>query len=152
MQHLRHAAGTRGHRGPVQIALSRIPKVIKKFAERLLALASARPTGISSASRPSCSSRPPTRSARWSASCATGRTWTRSRSRTHRLHRYEGEADKLMLELLRDLYSGEYEPLQMIVHPRPLRAAGEGHRPLPRRRQRRLPDRAEELLSRSDDR
>ena len=31
------------------------------------------------------------------------------------LHRYEGEADKLMLELLNDLYSGRFEPLQMIV-------------------------------------
>ena len=27
----------------------------------------------------------------------------------------EGEADKLMLELLRDLYSGKYEPLQAIM-------------------------------------
>ena len=32
-----------------------------------------------------------------------------------RLHQYEGEADKLILELLRDLYSGKYEALQAIV-------------------------------------
>lgn len=31
------------------------------------------------------------------------------------LHRCEGEADKLMLDMLNDLYSGKYEPLQMIV-------------------------------------
>jgi uncharacterized protein Yka (UPF0111/DUF47 family) len=31
------------------------------------------------------------------------------------LHHYEGEADKLILELLRDLYSGRYEPLQVLV-------------------------------------
>jgi uncharacterized protein Yka (UPF0111/DUF47 family) len=31
------------------------------------------------------------------------------------LHQYEGDADKLMLDLLRDLYSGKYEALQMIV-------------------------------------
>jgi uncharacterized protein len=31
------------------------------------------------------------------------------------LHRYEGEADKLMLNLLKDLYSGQYDALQMIV-------------------------------------
>lgn len=31
------------------------------------------------------------------------------------LHGYEGEADKLILDLLRDLYSGRYEALQMIV-------------------------------------
>jgi uncharacterized protein Yka (UPF0111/DUF47 family) len=32
-----------------------------------------------------------------------------------RLHQYEGEADKLILDLLRDLYSGKYEALQAIV-------------------------------------
>jgi uncharacterized protein len=31
------------------------------------------------------------------------------------LHRCEGEADKLMIDLLRDLYSGKYDALQMIV-------------------------------------
>jgi uncharacterized protein Yka (UPF0111/DUF47 family) len=31
------------------------------------------------------------------------------------LHQYEGEADKLLLDLLRDLYSGRYEPLQVIL-------------------------------------
>jgi len=31
------------------------------------------------------------------------------------LHGYEGEADKLILDLLRDLYSGRYEALQVIV-------------------------------------
>jgi hypothetical protein len=32
-----------------------------------------------------------------------------------RLQYYEGEADKLILELLRNLYSGRYEPLQVII-------------------------------------
>jgi uncharacterized protein Yka (UPF0111/DUF47 family) len=32
-----------------------------------------------------------------------------------RLHQFEGEADKLMLSLLRELYGGEYEALQTIV-------------------------------------
>ncbi len=32
-----------------------------------------------------------------------------------RLQFLEGEADKLMLELLRDLYSGRYDPLQVII-------------------------------------
>ena len=31
------------------------------------------------------------------------------------LHHLEGEADKLILELLRELYSGKYEPLQVII-------------------------------------
>jgi uncharacterized protein len=32
-----------------------------------------------------------------------------------RLQQYEGEADKLMLDLLKELYSGQYDTLQMIV-------------------------------------
>jgi uncharacterized protein len=32
-----------------------------------------------------------------------------------RLRRYEGEADKLMLDLLKELYGGQYDALQMIV-------------------------------------
>ena len=32
-----------------------------------------------------------------------------------RLHYLEGEADKLMLELVRDLYSGKYDPLKVII-------------------------------------
>ncbi len=32
-----------------------------------------------------------------------------------RLHQYEGEADKLMVSLLQELYSGRYDALQMIV-------------------------------------
>ena len=33
----------------------------------------------------------------------------------NRLHYLEGEADKLMLELMRDLYSGKHDPLRVIV-------------------------------------
>lgn len=32
-----------------------------------------------------------------------------------RMHYLEGEADKLMLELIRELYSGKYEPLRVII-------------------------------------
>jgi uncharacterized protein Yka (UPF0111/DUF47 family) len=32
-----------------------------------------------------------------------------------RLHAMEGEADKLVFEMLRDLYSGKYEPMQVII-------------------------------------
>ncbi len=33
----------------------------------------------------------------------------------NRLHYLEGEADKLMLDLVKDLYSGRYEPLKVII-------------------------------------
>jgi uncharacterized protein len=32
-----------------------------------------------------------------------------------RLHTMEGEADKLVFDMLRDLYSGKYEPMQVII-------------------------------------
>jgi len=32
-----------------------------------------------------------------------------------RLHHYEGDADKLMISLMKELYGGQYEALQMIV-------------------------------------
>ena len=32
-----------------------------------------------------------------------------------RLHNLEGQADKLMLQFVRDLYSGQHEPLKVII-------------------------------------
>ena len=52
-----------------------------------------------------------------------------------------------IMELYRDLFSGKYDATQGHRAEGPLRAAGKGHRPLPRRRQRHLPDRPEEFLS-----
>lgn len=37
------------------------------------------------------------------------------REHNHHLHQLEGEADKLMLELIRDLYSGTHAPVQVII-------------------------------------
>jgi uncharacterized protein len=94
--------------------LSRIPKVIKKFAERLLLLRSHLKVELF----------------RKQAQLLVQATDTlhrmvcqlRHRPQLDRiqqdndlLHQYEGEADKLILELFRDLYSGRYEALQMIV-------------------------------------
>jgi uncharacterized protein len=42
-------------------------------------------------------------------------TLEKIKTQNDELHQCEGEADKLLLELLRDLYSGRYEPLQVIV-------------------------------------
>jgi uncharacterized protein Yka (UPF0111/DUF47 family) len=44
-----------------------------------------------------------------------GRNLDKVQEQNARLQQYEGEADKLMLDLLNDLYSGKYEPLQMII-------------------------------------
>jgi len=95
-------------------ALYRIPKTIEKFAERLLVL----PPAV------------PAESFLQQAQLleqATDTVWQlvhQLRQGVHldkiqeengRLHGYEGEADKLILDLLRDLYSGRYDALQMIV-------------------------------------
>jgi len=37
------------------------------------------------------------------------------KDQNERLHHLEGEADKLMLELVKDLYSGKHDPLRVIV-------------------------------------
>lgn len=95
-------------------ALSRIPKVIKKFAERLFMLRQHVDVQLFCRQAELLSQ-------------ATETLLRMVRMLRHRpqldkiqeendlLHRYEGEADKLILQLFGDLYSGRYEALQMIV-------------------------------------
>lgn len=95
-------------------ALYRIPKTIEKFAERLLV----------------CHSRISTDSFLGQAQLVEKATDTvhgmvqqlrrglhleKIQEANGLLHGYEGEADKLILDLLRDLYSGKFDALQMIV-------------------------------------
>ena len=95
-------------------ALYRIPKTIEKFAERL--------SVSRSHFRPELFQRQATLLQQ--ATDAVERTVRQLRRGPHldkiqeeinQLHAYEGEADKLILELLQDLYSGRYEALEMIV-------------------------------------
>jgi uncharacterized protein Yka (UPF0111/DUF47 family) len=94
-------------------ALSRISKVLKKFAERLLLL------------RPYFKAEIFTKQSMLLQQ-ATDTLNEMVRQLRHprleivqaandRLHQYEGDADKLMLALLRELYGGQYDALQMIV-------------------------------------
>jgi uncharacterized protein Yka (UPF0111/DUF47 family) len=94
-------------------ALSRISKVIKKFAERLLLLW---PHFKAELFRE--------QSVLLQQATDTLDEMVRQLRRPQldvvqaandRMHHYEGEADKLMLALLQELYSGKYEALQMIV-------------------------------------
>jgi uncharacterized protein Yka (UPF0111/DUF47 family) len=94
-------------------ALSRISKAIKKFAERLLLL------------RPHIKAELFCKQATLlQQSVDTLNEMVRQlrhprldvvQTANDRLRQYEGEADKLMLALLRELYGGQYEALQMIV-------------------------------------
>lgn len=95
-------------------ALYRIPKTLEKFAERMLVSQNYLRTDFFAQ-----------QAALLEQSIDTVRemvrqVWHRPRlekinEENDRLHHLEGEADKLMLEMIRDLYSGQYEPLQVIV-------------------------------------
>jgi uncharacterized protein len=94
-------------------ALSRISKTIKKFAERLLLL------------RPHFKAELfGKQSELLQQSTETLDEMVRQlrkprlevvQAANDRLHQYEGEADKLMISLFQELYSGQYDSLQMIV-------------------------------------
>jgi uncharacterized protein len=95
-------------------ALYKIPKTVEKFCERLLLSPSSLRAEMFSQQAALLKQ-------------ATGTVHEMVRQLRHqphldnikaendRLHKYEGEADKLMLGLLRELYSGKYEALQAIV-------------------------------------
>jgi uncharacterized protein Yka (UPF0111/DUF47 family) len=95
-------------------ALSRITKVAKKFAQRLTA--SRRHVHAELLSRQlQLIERGMETLCQMVTGLRHGTNLERAQAQNDALHGYEGEADKLMLELLNDLYSGKYEPLQMIL-------------------------------------
>jgi len=95
-------------------ALYRIPKTVEKFGERLL-ISRHLLVGVDFSKHAEL----------LGASTDTVLAMVKElRDRSHldnikeqndRLQYYEGEADKLMLELLRDLYSGRHDPLKAMV-------------------------------------
>ncbi len=95
-------------------ALYRIPKTIEKFAERLLVTHSS--FGAEQFGRQAQLLAQATETVHGMVrQLRHGLNLDKIRESNSQLHGYEGEADKLILELLRDLYSGKYEALQMIV-------------------------------------
>jgi uncharacterized protein len=95
-------------------ALYRIPKTIEKFGERMLLSESSLRPGFF------CQQAALLRESTDTVCQMVGQL----RHRLHlekvqedneRLHHLEGEADKLILELLRDLYNGKHETLQVII-------------------------------------
>jgi uncharacterized protein Yka (UPF0111/DUF47 family) len=95
-------------------ALYRIPKTAEKFGERLL-LSQAQvhfelfDRQIALVQQAIETLREMVRQLRGTVSL------DKVKANNDRLHHYEGEGDKLMLDLLREIYSGRYEALQMIV-------------------------------------
>jgi uncharacterized protein Yka (UPF0111/DUF47 family) len=95
-------------------ALSRIPKTVKKFAERLLLTQAYFPPEmfcrqtqlLDQATETVCE---------MVRQLRDGPHLEKVQEVNARLQGYEGAADKIIVELLGDLYSGKYEALQMIV-------------------------------------
>lgn len=95
-------------------ALYKIPKTVEKFGERFLLarshvevrLFSRQTELLAQATEIVC---------RMVRSLRGNPRLEEVKDNNDRLHHYEGEADKIILDLLKDLYSGQYEPLQVIV-------------------------------------
>ena len=94
-------------------ALSRISKVLKKFAERLLVL---RPHFKAELfCKQSMLLQQATETLNGMVRQLRKPRLEIVQAANDRLHQYEGDADKLMLALLQELYGGQYDALQMIV-------------------------------------
>jgi hypothetical protein len=94
-------------------ALSRIPKVIKKFAERLLLLRSH--FKVELFEKQSVLLEQATETLDEMVRQLRHPRLGAVQAANNRLRYYEAEADKLMLCLLQELYGGQYHALQMIV-------------------------------------
>jgi len=94
--------------------LSRIPKVIKKFAERLFMLRRHVDVELFRKQIELLQQATDTL-ARMVGMLRHHPQLDKIQEENDRLHRFEGDADKLILQLFGDLYSGQYEALQMIV-------------------------------------
>jgi len=95
-------------------ALSRIPKVIKKFAERLFMLRAHVHVELFRKQAELLEQATDTLS-RMVGMLRRHPQLGKIQSENDLLHCLEGDADKLILQLFGDLYSGQYEALQMIV-------------------------------------
>jgi len=95
-------------------ALSRIPKVVKKFAERLMLLPPEVPLDHFMHQADLLREATSTVS-QMVRQLRRGPRLDTVQEQNESLHRLEGDADKIMLVLLQDLYSGRHQALEMIV-------------------------------------
>jgi hypothetical protein len=95
-------------------ALYKIPKTVEKFGERLLLSPSRLRTELFSRQAGLLEQATDT-VCQMVRQLRHGPHLDKIKQANDRLHQLEGEADRLILDLLRDLYSGKYEALQAIV-------------------------------------
>lgn len=100
--------------GSLSYALSRIPKIVKKFAERYLLVQTQLPSeGFTQ--QVQLAFRTTDTLAEMVRQLRHGADLEKIRELSDRMHNDEGTADDLILELLRELYSGRHSALEMIV-------------------------------------
>lgn len=95
-------------------AVSRITKLTKKFAQRFLLLQAGASTEVFRQQAGLLQKSTDTL-CQMVCRLRRGPNLNRIQEENGQLHQYEGEADKLMMNLLGDLYSGQYNVRQMIV-------------------------------------
>jgi uncharacterized protein len=95
-------------------ALYKIPKTIEKFGERLL-LCQSKLGGERFTPQIEILQKATVTVAEMVKALRHKPNLEQVNEQNERLQRLEGEADKLMLELLRDLYSGRHDPLRVII-------------------------------------
>jgi len=95
-------------------ALYRIPKTIEKFSERIL-LAPHQVRGVDFSRQISLLDQATECVVQMVKSLRAGVNLEEIKSLNDRLQQVEGEADKAMMELYRDLFSGRYDAVKVIV-------------------------------------
>jgi uncharacterized protein Yka (UPF0111/DUF47 family) len=98
----------------LSVALYKIPKTIEKFSEKYTCC---RPQlqNVGFAPQLAIIEQSTAAVGRMVGKLRKGMDIETMRDENVRLHLLEGEADKLILELVRDLYSGAHEPLKVII-------------------------------------
>jgi uncharacterized protein Yka (UPF0111/DUF47 family) len=98
----------------LSLALRKIPKTAEKFAERL-AIAAPRLEGVEFAKQADMMEKSTAVILTMVKQLRDMQHLEKLKEMNDKLQYIEGEADKLMLELLKDLYSGKYDAIRAIV-------------------------------------
>ncbi len=98
----------------LSLALHRIPKTVEKFAERLV-LAGPHLDGVDFTRQAELMEKATEVVLTMVRQLRDIKHLEKVKELNDKLHYVEGEADNLMLELLKDLYSGKYEAIRAIV-------------------------------------
>jgi uncharacterized protein len=96
------------------LTLNRIPKTVEKFAERLV-LAEPHLDGVNFSAQAELMEKATDVVLTMVKQLRDIQHLEKVKEMNDKLHYVEGEADKLMLDLLKDLYSGKYDAIRAIV-------------------------------------